>query len=137
MGFIGLFVVGLVLILVSLFVFFSRLKFYKNGKRIVGEIIDIKEYDEPIVDKYHDVTFVKIYKPVIKFVSDGEEITFMADNEFANDEIKLGDNITVVYDKGKRNGLFLDRKSDFLKLPLYIFLIAILFLSFSLTLYLL
>ncbi|MCR6515478.1 hypothetical protein M4I33_11420 [Clostridium sp. LY3-2] len=137
MGYIGLLVVGLVLILVSLFVFFSRLNFYKNGKRIVGEIIDIKEYDEPIVDKYHDVTFVKIYKPVIKFISEEEEITFISDDEFGNDEIKLGDKITVVYDKGRRKGIFLDRKIDFLKFPLYIFLIAILFLSFSLTLYLL
>ncbi|MGL5869748.1 hypothetical protein, partial [Clostridium chrysemydis] len=91
MGYIGLLVVGLVLILVSLFVFFSRLNFYKNGQRIVGEIIDIKEYDEPIVDKYHDVTFVKIYKPVIKFISEEEEITFISDDEFGNDEIKLGD----------------------------------------------
>lgn len=131
-----LFFIGEALIISSIIIAIRRNRIYKNGKRMVGKIISINE--EEIIDNFKETSIEKLYRAVIEFFNeDGELITFTSDYEENKDIFEIGDSIIVLYYNNGEESIYLDDKGDLFKLPVYIFVIGILFLSFSFTFYIL
>lgn len=129
--------IGIGLLLASIIIFGIRYRIYKTGTRVVGKIIEVKKTDEAILDDFQQVSFITLYKPVIEFVTEeGEKIVFVHNEPGSSRDFKVGDDIMVVYNKKKSHNFYVDDKMEFFRLSITLIILALLFFSFSFTLYL-
>ncbi|MDQ0148157.1 DUF3592 domain-containing protein [Eubacterium multiforme] len=133
-----LLIIGILLLVISVVLFFIKYKVYKNGIRVLGKVIDIKECNEAILDEFNQATFITLYRPVIEFTTlDGEKITFVHNDIKGEKALAIGDKIKIVYNRKKTKDFYVDEKMEFFRLPIILVVLAILFFAFALTLYLL
>lgn len=119
MGVYVLILAGSILLFLSLISFVFKYKIYKRGIRVKGTIIDIKKIEEAILDEFHQMSTIVLYKPIIQFENeDGEEIVFIQDDTTNLPNIKISDEVSIVYNKKNRNEYYLDFKSEIFKIPI-------------------
>ena len=132
-----LLIVGIMLLVVSIVLFFIKYNIYKNGIRVLGKVIDIKKCNEAILDEFNQATFITLYRPVIEFTTlDGEKITFIHNDIKSEKSLAVGNEIKIVYNRKKPKDFYVDDKMEFFRLPIILVVVAILFFAFSITLYL-
>ena len=132
-----LLIIGIMLLVVSIVLFFVKYNIYKNGIRVLGKVIDIKQCNEAILDEFNQATFITLYRPVIEFTTlDGEKITFIHNDIKSEKSLAVGNEIKIVYNKKKSKDFYVDDKMEFFRLPIILVVVAILFFTFSITLYL-
>lgn len=132
-----LLIIGIMLLVVSIVLFFIKYNIYKNGIRVLGKVIDIKQCNEAILDEFNQATFITLYRPVIEFTTlDGEKITFIHNDIKSEKSLAVGNEIKIVYNRKKSKDFYVDDKMEFFRLPIILVVVAILFFAFSITLYL-
>lgn len=132
-----LLIIGIMLLVVSIVLFFVKYNIYKNGIRVLGKVIDIKQCNEAILDEFNQATFITLYRPVIEFTTlDGEKITFIHNDIKSEKSLAVGNEIKIVYNRKKSKDFYVDDKMEFFRLPIILVVVAILFFAFSITLYL-
>lgn len=132
-----LLIIGIMLLVVSIVLFFIKYNIYKNGIRVLGKVIDIKQCNEAILDEFNQATFITLYRPVIEFTTlDGEKITFIHNDIKSEKSLVVGNEIKIVYNRKKPKDFYVDDKMEFFRLPIILVVVAILFFAFSITLYL-
>ena len=132
-----LLIIGIMLLIVSIVLFFVKYNIYKNGIRVLGKVIDIKQCNEAILDEFNQATFITLYRPVIEFTTlDGEKITFIHNDIKSEKSLAVGNEIKIVYNRKKSKDFYVDDKMEFFRLPIILVVVAILFFAFSITLYL-
>lgn len=128
---------GIGLLLAAIIIFGIRYRIYKTGTRVVGKIIEIKKTDEAILDDFHQLSFITLYRPVIEFTTEeGEKIVFVHNEPGSSRDFDVNDDIMIVYNKKKSNDFYVDDKMEFFRLSITLVILALLFFSFSFTLYL-
>ena len=133
-----LLIIGILLLVISVVLFFIKYRVYKNGIRVLGKVIDIKKCNEAILDEFNQASFITLYRPVIEFTTlDGEKITFVHNDIKSEKALEIGDEIKIVYNRKKTKDFYVDEKMEFFRLPIILVVLAILFFAFALTLYLL
>ncbi|MEG1480915.1 DUF3592 domain-containing protein [Clostridium sp.] len=129
--------IGGILFLATIVTFFMKYNIYRNGVRVIGNVLELKKSDEAILDDFNQVTFVTLYKQVIEFTTiEGEIIKFLHDSGTKFRDLKVGDEIKVVYNKKNTNDFYVDDKMEFFRLPLTLMIMSVLFFVFSFTLFL-
>lgn len=129
--------IGIVLLLAAIIIFGIRYRIYKTGTRVVGKIIEVKKTDEAILDDFHQLSFITLYKPVIEFFTEeGEKIVFVHNEPGSSRDFNVGDDIMIVCNKRKKDDFYVDDKMEFFRLSITLIILAVLFFSFSFTLYL-
>ena len=132
-----LLIIGIMLLVFSIVLFFVKYNIYKNGIRVLGKVIDIKQCNEAILDEFNQATFITLYRPVIEFTTlDGEKITFIHNDIKSEKSLAVGNEIKIVYNRKKSKDFYVDDKMEFFRLPIILVVVAILFFVFSITLYL-
>ncbi|MBP1888650.1 hypothetical protein J2Z53_000229 [Clostridium moniliforme] len=132
-----LLIIGIMLLVVSIVLFFVKYNIYKNGIRVLGKVIDIKQCNEAILDEFNQATFITLYRPVIEFTTlDGEKITFIHNDIKSEKSLAVGNEIKIVYNRKKSKDFYVDDKMEFFRLPIILVVVSILFFAFSITLYL-
>ncbi|MGL4876389.1 MAG: hypothetical protein ACRC30_17280 [Clostridium sp.] len=115
--------------------FKKRYSLYKNGKRIKGRIREFRKIEETILETLNYSEKVTTYKPIIEIMYENEEKVFYYDMEIDRKIYGTGDEIDIIYDKEK-NTVYLDAPMEFLRFPMLLYMLSLLFFSFSLMLYL-
>lgn len=129
--------IGIVLILISIVTFFIKYNVYKNGIRVKGKVLELKKSDEAILDDFNQVIFLTLYKQVIEFrTKENEKIVFLHDSGSKYNNLKVGDEITIIYNEKNSDEFYVDDKVEVFRLPITLVITAILFLVFSFTLFL-
>lgn len=129
--------IGLALILIAIVTFFIKNNVYKNGIRVKGTVLELKKSDEAILDDFNQVIFLTLYKQVIEFkTKENEKIVFIHDSGSKYNNLKVGDEITIIYNEKNSDEFYVDDKVEVFRLPITLIITAILFLVFSFTLFL-
>lgn len=129
--------IGIILLLAAIIIFGIRYKIYKTGTRVVGKIIEIKKTDEAILDDFHQLSFITLYRPVIEFMTEeGEKVVFVHNEPGSSRDFNVNDDIMIVYNKKKSSDFYVDDKMEFFRLSITLIILALLFFSFAFTLYL-
>ncbi|AQM60711.1 DUF3592 domain-containing protein [Clostridium baratii] len=129
--------IGIALILIAIVTFFIKNNVYKNGIRVKGKVLELKKSDEAILDDFNQVVFLTLYKQVIEFkTKENEKIVFLHDSGSKYNNLKVGDEITIIYNKKNSDEFYVDDKVEVFRLPITLVITAILFLVFSFTLFL-
>lgn len=129
--------IGIALILIAIVTFFIKNNVYKNGIRVKGTVLELKKSDEAILDDFNQVTFLTLYKQVIEFTTkENEKIVFLHDSGSKYNNLKVGDEITIIYNEKNSDEFYVDDKVEVFRLPITLVITAILFLVFSFTLFL-
>lgn len=129
--------IGIALILIAIVTFFIKNNVYKNGIRVKGKVLELKKSDEAILDDFNQVVFLTLYKQVIEFkTKENEKIVFLHDSGSKYNNLKVGDEITIIYNEKNSDEFYVDDKVEVFRLPITLVITAILFLVFSFTLFL-
>ena len=129
--------IGIALILIAIVTFFIKNNVYKNGVRVKGKVLELKKSDEAILDDFNQVVFLTLYKQVIEFkTKENEKIVFLHDSGSKYNNLKVGDEITIIYNEKNSDEFYVDDKAEVFRLPITLVITAILFLVFSFTLFL-
>ncbi|AIY83478.1 MAG: DUF3592 domain-containing protein [Clostridium baratii] len=129
--------IGIALILIAIVTFFIKNNVYKKGIRVKGTVLELKKSDEAILDDFNQVTFLTLYKQVIEFTTkENEKIVFLHDSGSKYNNLKVGDEITIIYNEKNSDEFYVDDKVEVFRLPITLVITAILFLVFSFTLFL-
>lgn len=129
--------IGIALILIAIVTFFIKNNVYKKGIRVKGTVLELKKSDEAILDDFNQVTFLTLYKQVIEFTTkENEKIVFLHDSGSKYNNLKVGDEITIIYNEKNSDEFYVDDKLEVFRLPITLVITAILFLVFSFTLFL-
>lgn len=129
--------IGIALILIAIVTFFIKNNVYKNGIRVKGTVLELKKSDEAILDDFNQVTFLTLYKQVIEFkTKENKKIVFLHDSGSKYNNLKVGDEITIIYNEKNSDEFYVDDKVEVFRLPITLVITAILFLVFSFTLFL-
>ena len=129
--------IGIALILIAIVTFFIKNNVYKNGIRVKGKVLELKKSDEAILDDFNQVVFLTLYKQVIEFkTKENEKILFLHDSGSKYNNLKVGDEITIIYNEKNSDEFYVDDKVEVFRLPITLVITAILFLVFSFTLFL-
>ncbi|GAA0857981.1 MULTISPECIES: DUF3592 domain-containing protein [Clostridium] len=129
--------IGIALILIAIVTFFIKNNVYKNGIRVKGKVLELKKSDEAILDDFNQVVFLTLYKQVIEFkTKENEKIVFLHDSGSKYNNLKVGDEITIIYNEKNSDEFYVDDKAEVFRLPITLVITAILFLVFSFTLFL-
>ena len=129
--------IGIALILIAIVTFFIKNNVYKNGIRVKGKVLELKKSDEAILDDFNQVVFLTLYKQVIEFkTKENEKIVFLHDSGSKYNNLKVGDEINIIYNEKNSDEFYVDDKAEVFRLPITLVITAILFLVFSFTLFL-
>lgn len=129
--------ISIALILISIVTFFIKNNIYKNGIRVKGKVLELKKSDEAILDDFNQVIFLTLYKQVIEFkTKENKKIVFLHDSGSKYNNLKVGDEITIIYNEKNSDEFYVDDKVEVFRLPITLVITAILFLVFSFTLFL-
>lgn len=133
-----LLLIGILLVISGITILIIKYNVYKSGERIIGKIIDLKKFDEAIIDEFNQVNFITLYRPVIRFTSkEGEDVVFVHNNPGSIKDYVVGEDITIVCNKKNKNDFYVDEKMEFFRFPLILLILSILFFSFAFTLHML
>lgn len=129
--------IGIALILIAIVTFFIKNNVYKKGIRVKGTVLELKKSDEAILDDFNQVIFLTLYKQVIEFTTkENKKIVFLHDSGSKYNNLKVGDEITIIYNEKNSDEFYVDDKVEVFRLPITLVITAILFLVFSFTLFL-
>jgi hypothetical protein len=122
MGYI--FIIGLALLTLGLFLLKTRIAFIKKGNRAIATVIEIKEYLDSEKDKK--------YSQVFKFTTyNNEEIIFETPDSTSKKIRATGDEVKVVYDGVNPHKKILLTHFNVFAIPLLLVALALLLLFIS------
>ncbi|MGL4847879.1 MAG: hypothetical protein ACRC28_02975 [Clostridium sp.] len=116
-------------------IFKNRYSLYKKSERIKGKIKEFRKIDEVILETLNYSEKVTTYKPIIEIEYKENKKIFYYDMEIDRKIYGIGDEIDIIYDVEK-DTIFIDSPMEFLRFPIFLYMISILFFSFSLMMYL-
>ena len=126
-----LLIIGIILLFASIILFNIRYKIYKNGTRVIGKVIKIEKIEQALMNEFNQLSFVTFYRPVIEFITDNGEKKVFTYEIIDGKDYNLGDDVTIVYDKKKRNKFYIDSKIELFILPTILVTLSLVFLILS------
>ncbi|MGL4875374.1 MAG: hypothetical protein ACRC30_12060 [Clostridium sp.] len=130
-----LIILGLGILIWATITLKKRYHLYKKSERIKGEIKEFRKIEEVILETLNYSEKVTTYKPIIEIKYKEEKKIFYYDMEIDRKIYGIGDEIDIIYDEEK-DTVFLDSPMEFLRFPIFLYMISLLFFSFSLMMYL-
>lgn len=126
-----LLIIGIILLFASIILFNIRYKIYKNGTRVIGKVIKIEKIEQALMNEFNQLSFVTFYRPVIEFITDNGEKKVFTYEIIDGKDYNVGDDVTIVYDKKKRNKFYIDSKIELFILPTILVTLSLVFLILS------
>lgn len=126
-----LLIIGIILLFASIILFNIRYKIYKNGTRVIGKVIKIEKIEQALMNEFNQLSFVTFYRPVIEFITDNGEKKVFTYEIIDGKDYNVGDDVTIVYDKKKRNKFYIDSKIELFILPTILVTLSLVFLVLS------
>lgn len=125
---------GLLIIVVGTVLFISKKRLYKNGIRTVGKVIKIETYNSLTPGPEFNTLYYTGITPIIEVEENGEKIrvAYYAIDDYSN--IAEGDEVEVIYPKGRIEELVICNEKELYKGPLLIGSIGLLSMLLALTL---
>ena len=83
------------------------------------------------MNEFNQLSFVTFYRPVIEFITDNGEKKVFTYEIIDGKDYNVGDDVTIVYDKKKRNKFYIDSKIELFILPTILVTLSLVFLILS------
>ncbi|MGL5416553.1 MAG: hypothetical protein ACRDAU_12890 [Clostridium sp.] len=126
---------GIGILIWATITFKKRYFLYKKSERIKGKIKEFRKMEETILETLNYSEKVTTYKPIIEIKYKNKEKVFYYDMEIDRKNYGVGDEIDIIYDEEK-DTIFLDSVMEFLRFPILLYMLSLLFFSFALMMYL-
>ncbi|MGL4773777.1 MAG: DUF3592 domain-containing protein [Clostridium sp.] len=123
---------SLILIALGIVILISKVNLDKLGVKGEGEVIDIVEDKEQMINPLNHLVTITVYKPLVKFTTeDGEEKKVLLDIIKKEGEFNIGDKINIIYPGSSPNNIIIHSKSNLYKLPTILISVGVMLMIFS------
>lgn len=121
-----LFSLGALIISVGIILFYKKKQLYKNGIRTIGKVVEIETYTYLTPGPEFNTLYYSGVTPIIEVDDNGKKVrvAYIAIDDYPN--LSKGDEVEVIYPKGKIEELTVCKEKELYKLPLTICIIGIL-----------
>ena len=90
--------IGITFITIGIIIFVDKLKMFKYGIKVKGEIIDFEKVLVSHINNEKEIVYTTLYKPIIKFKdTDGKYKIVTCDVLDGDKTYKIGGYVTLVY----------------------------------------
>lgn len=117
---------GLVIIVVGALLFINKKRLYKEGVRTIGKVVGIETYTYLTPGTEFNTLYYTGITPIIEVKDNGEKVrvAYSSLEDYSN--ISEGDDVEVIYPKGKVEELIICNEKELYKGPLTVVIVGIL-----------
>lgn len=128
--------IGITFIIIGIYIFIDRIRGLKNGNTVQGEIIGFEKVLLSHINDEKKIEYTTVYKPIIKFknkIGDVKIITY--DILDGDKKYKVGDNVILVYSENNCDYVEIAEKQIVFAILCKLISIGIMFVIFSIVLW--
>lgn len=125
---------GLLIVALGTALFISKKRLYKDGIRTVGKVIKVETYNYVTPGPEFNTLYYTGITPIIEVEENGEKVRVAYYSIDDYSQISQGDEVEVIYPKGKIEELIICNEKELYKVPLLIDGIGVLSIILALVL---
>lgn len=117
---------GLIVILAGIILFIRRRKLYLNGIKTIGKVVGIETYTYLTPGPEFNTLYHTGITPIIEVEDNGKKtrVAYSSIEDYSN--LSEGDEIEVIYPKGKVNDLIIYNEKEFYRGSILVSLVGVL-----------
>ncbi len=120
-----LFCLGLLIIAIGIMLFFRKKKLYRDGIRTIGKIIELETYTYLNQGPEFNTVYYIGITPIIEVEDSGKKIRIAYNSIDDYSNLSKGDEVEVIYPKGKVEELLICNEKELYKGPLSVGLVGL------------
>lgn len=128
--------IGITFIVIGIMVFMDKIKLIKYGIKAEGEIIDFKKGMSSYINEDKQIVYITVYRPVIRFIDENNEIRIITYDISENDRsYRIGDKVMLAYTRNDPEYVELAEKQIAFSMLCKLISLGIMFIVFSVILW--
>lgn len=128
--------IGITFIIIGIMVFIDKIKLLKNGIKTEGEVIDFEKGLSSYIGEDKQIVYVTVYRPVIRFKDKNNEFRIITYDISDSGRIyNIGDKVNLVYTENDLNYIEIAEKQIIFSILCKLISIGIMFIVFSIILW--
>lgn len=128
--------IGITFIIIGIMVFIDKIKLLKNGVKTEGEVIDFQKGLSSYISEDKQIVYITVYRPVIRFKDENNEFKIITYDVSDSERIySIGDKVNLVYTKNDSDYVEIAEKQIIFSMLCKLISIGIMFIIFSIILW--